>query len=105
MQPTQTPTEHAELLNTQSSVETNNNKNYPLLTREQLQYTPFWIVGSDETGYTLTWGKFRFNDEPLKTQDDVREWYMNHHWDITLHLIAIAIASLENERKSEHERK
>lgn len=98
MQPSQTPTEQKDLLNIQSSQETSTNSNYPLLTREPLTYTPFWIVGNDELGYKLTWGKFSFNDEPLKTQDDVREWYMNHQWDITLHLIAIGIASLESQK-------
>lgn len=99
MQPSQTTTKHAEQLSIQSSHETEKQPNYPLLTREPLETTPFWIVGSEETGYKLTWGKFTFNDEPLKTKLDVKMWYSDHMWDIVLHLIAIAQATIENERK------
>lgn len=85
----------------QSKEDTENSKSYPLLTREPLQKTPFWIVGSEEIGYKLTWGKFTFNDDALPTQNKVVEWYEENKWQIILHLIAIGIASIENQWKDD----
>jgi len=92
MQRTTTP-EQKEPFTSPSDAGTENSKNYPLLTREPLEGTPFWIVGVSSQGYKLTWGKFTFNDQPLPTTEDVIEWYKKHQWEITLHLIAIGIAA------------
>ena len=99
MRTTPTATEQKEQSTTPSELDTKNTKNYPLLKRNPLNNTPFWIVGSDEIGYKLTWGKFSFNDEPLPTEGDLKKWYSEHKWDITLHLIAIGLASVENEKQ------
>lgn len=78
-----------EQQNTHTNVDTDNSKNYPLLTRDQIPNTPFWIVGNEEKGYKLTWGKYTFTTEPHKTINEAVNWYETHPWEITMHLIAI----------------
>lgn len=80
-------------MNTQSSTETENNKNYPLIEREKIENTPFWIVGNKEMGYKITWGKYTFNDEPLEYIDEAKTWYDEHHWEIIMHIVAVGIQS------------
>lgn len=97
--------EQREPFTSQSGAETENSKNSPLMIREQIPNTPFYIVGTQETGYWITWGKFRFNEElipddpALDLADIAQEWILNHQWEITLHLIAIAMAANENAKK------
>lgn len=67
----------------------------PLLERLEFVDTPFHAVGNPEIGWKLTWGKYTFNDEPLKTLEELTDWYNKHTWEITLHLIAIGLISIE----------
>lgn len=98
MKNTITEKEHTEQLNTQSPADTNDKENYPLLTREQIELTPFWIVGNKDLGYKITWGKYTFNDEPLTTIDEANGWYLTNMWTITLHLIAIGIQASKEQK-------
>lgn len=79
----------------QPSTETENKENSPLITREKIPNTPFWIVGNPEKGYKITWGKYTFNDEPLKTEDEGYVWYHENLWEITMHMIAIGLLNHE----------
>lgn len=97
MHDSQTQTKHMDISNTPKSAETKDKENYPLIEREQIENTPFWIVGNDEIGYKLTWGKFTFNDEPLKTKEECAEWFKVNQWTIILHMIAIGIAQSKNQ--------
>lgn len=91
MQPTQTTTKQKDSSSTQSSADTKDKENSPLLTRDKIENTPFWIVGNDELGYKITWGKYSFNEEPVKGYELALEWFETHTWQIILHLIAIGI--------------
>lgn len=88
MKNTQHTREQQDLLNTQSATDTKDKESSPLLTREPIKKTPFWIIGNDELGYKITWGKYSFNDEPLK-KEEVKKWWDDNQWKIILHLIAI----------------
>lgn len=105
MQNIQTNKERMEQSNIQSPADTKDKESYPLLTREPLEDTPFWIVGSDEIGYKLTWGKYTFNDDPQPSIDKLTTWYYRHQWEITLHLIAIGITmeKIPKEQRTEKE--
>lgn len=97
MQNIQTNKERMEQSNTQSHADTNDKENYPLLTREQIEQTPFWIVGTEEIGYKITWGKYTFNDEPLP-KNQIKQWYDDNQWTIILHMIAIGIQASKDEK-------
>lgn len=101
MQNTKTKLEQREQLNTQSNADTNDKENYPLLTREQIEHSPFWIVGNKELGYKITWGKYTFNDQPFPTLDETISWYATHHWEITMQLIAIGFKIAEEATKKD----
>lgn len=97
MQHSKTTIKPKEQSSIQSSTDTNDKENYPLLTREQIEKTPFWIVGSEEIGYKITWGKYTFNDEPLK-KENVKTWWDDNQWQIILHVIAIGIQASKDEK-------
>lgn len=103
MQNSQTPNEQRERLNTQSSGD--QKTSYPLLEREPVDGTPFYIVGNPEIGYKLTWGKFTFTDEPLKTGEEVINWYEDNMWTIILHLIAIGSQFTEDKMRERYPKK
>lgn len=90
--------EQLALSNGQSLEENPIKENYPLLERIEFVDTPFHAVGNPELGYKLTWGKYTFNDEPLKTLDELTDWYNKHTWDITLHLIAIGLMTIDKHK-------
>lgn len=88
-------------MSTQSTGDTNDKENSPLLTRNKIENTPFWIVGNENAGYKITWGKFTFTDEPFKTETDATLWFDTHPWEITLHLIAIGVAMNKDIQKKD----
>lgn len=98
---TKTKTEQSELLNIQSGTDTKDKENYPLIIRTQIKGTPFYIVGNDEIGYNITWGKYKFNDQPIPHKLETETWVEDHQWQIILHMIAIGIAADKDINKSE----
>jgi len=74
-----------------TNVDTDNSKNYPLITRDQIPNTPFWIVGNEEQGYRIVWGKYTFTQEPHKSIDEAVVWFDTHQWEVTLHIVSIAM--------------
>lgn len=104
MQNSQTTNEQREKLNTQNNIESNDKENYPLLTREPLENTPFHIVGNEKIGYKIAYGKYNFNDTPHKTQQDAVYWYNGHMWEIVMSLIAIGFKiANDNAKENPHE--
>lgn len=95
MQKSQTSQKPQGLSNTQESAEANGKENYPLITREKIPNTPFWIIGYEEKGYHITWGRYRFNENPINTEEECYIWYHENLWEITTHMIAIGLANHE----------
>lgn len=89
MQNSKTSTEQREKLHGQNSTDPEIKESYPLLTRDEIQYTPFHVVGNEEIGYKVTWGKYNFMDEPVKTIEEAEKWLALHQWEVTMMLIAI----------------
>lgn len=103
MQNSVTNQKQEEQSNGHTSTEIDNKENSPLIEREKIPNTPFWIVGNEERGYKLTWGKYTFMDEPAKTMEDTYEWYVTHMWEITMHLIAIGFKIADDAIKNTKE--
>lgn len=59
-----------------------------LIHREQVENTPFWIVGNEENGYFLTIGKYRITEHRTSI-DGVKNDLENKKWYIILTLIGI----------------
>jgi len=94
-----TTTEQKEPYTSQFGADQNNSKNYPLLTRDDIPYTPFKIVGNEELGYNIIFGRYKFNPEPLKTKTEAHEWFEHSTWDVIMHLIAIGITADKHDEK------
>lgn len=56
------------------------------LERDQLEGTPFWIVGNKENGYNLVMGKWRLNDKPFKTKNKLMDWMITDAWNLTVQM-------------------
>lgn len=80
----------SESLNTQTNVEENpfNSDSYELLHRENIEGTPFQIIGNDEHGYFIAFGKYKLiPNEPTVIKARLQLQYQ--HWNIVLNLITI----------------
>lgn len=67
--------------------------------REQLEGTPFWII-QDKTGYNLIMGKYRMNNTPIGTLEDLHEWMEENKWNIQMSIaICVVTDMLANQNK------
>lgn len=101
MQNSQTQHGQGGSFNTQSEQETENKESYPLLTRNKIPNTEFYVVGNKDIGYKVTWGKYSFNDTPLETEEKAIQWSWENHWKIILHVVAIALIQHEDKHHPE----
>lgn len=65
-----------ELLKLQTSAEETNtdNKNYPLIEREQIGLSPLWIIGNKDQGYRIACGKYLLTEShPKEKINDLLE--------------------------------
>lgn len=94
--------EQKELLNTQTNAP--NTPKEPsseieqLIEREQISGSPFWIIGDQEKGYFLTFGKWQLT-EPYQTKLDVLNSLKENEYDIILKMI-LCIIDPKNEINS-----
>lgn len=87
----QTELKQEALLKEQTSANENHNSNStsePLLTREEVDGTPFHIAGNEEQGYAVTFGKYRLS-ELRKTQEEALSELIDQHWNITARLAGV----------------
>lgn len=90
MSDNQTNLNKSELLNTQLSVaeNPNNSVSTELIERYPVENTPFVIVGNPESGYFLSFGKYRlteYYDNPQLCKNAMG----NEIWNIMLNLMAL----------------
>lgn len=83
-----------ELLRLQTGAEESNTPSKPLYEREQIENSPFWIIGNEEEGYNITMGKYKITQEPLKTKLDAIIWLEKHKWDVVLTVALCAITDI-----------
>lgn len=67
--------------------------------REQLEGTPFWII-QNKTGYNLIMGKYRMNNTPLETLNELHAWMDKNKWNIQMSIaICVVTDMLANQNK------
>lgn len=85
---------------TPNNAEENNNSNSgeikKLVEREQVEDTPFWIVGNKEIGYCLTLGKWKIS-EYMETMEAVLEYIEKENWKLILTLIGVVIEDMTSD--------
>lgn len=99
-----TSTKHSELLNTQTNAKKTNKENSSteLVKMEKIHGTPFTAVLRDEKYYIIM-GKYRMNEEPLNTMDEVYEFLENEMWNVmTAMMVIISGDTLENHLRSQN---
>lgn len=83
-----------DILNIQTNADVNQNKvnysNEELLHKERIDNTPFYIIGNNEQGYFITYGKYRIT-ERKNTIVEIREELEKDRWTIITVLIAVLI--------------
>lgn len=98
----QITTEQRDILNTQNNIESspNSNSSQKLIHREKIQKTPFYVVGREETGYFVTYGKYRLTDS-YETPKDAEIAIQCQEWEQLLNVMGIIASELieQNERK------
>lgn len=83
----------------------------PNWEREQLQNTPFWIVGNNEQGYNIIMGKWKITQEPIFPNPEAlnhiesiiyeaERWLYNNQWNVTLSMIICAITDTNNQKQN-----
>lgn len=76
-----------DILSTQSGTKNPISSNSsPLIEREQIEGSPFWIIGEKETGYFLTFSKWKLSENQT-TKLDVILHLESHKWEIILKMI------------------
>lgn len=98
-----TNSKQRELLATQTTAENNHKENSPLIERQQIENTPFWIIGNKETGYNLVMGKWKLTTQPHKTKNDLKKWMNKNHWNLTLTMIICATNDLHTITEEENQ--
>jgi len=71
-------------------------KNEPNFEREQIEKTPFWVIGNKEQGYNLIMGKWKLNTEPFQAKSQLKAWMNTDHWNIILSMIICVTNDLQN---------
>lgn len=74
------------------------NKKSTLITRTQIQNTPFTLVGNKDKGYFLTIGTYRITNY-YPTATEAKEQLYKEQWNIIMNLIAIALDSFEQTKQ------
>lgn len=84
-----------ELLHIQTNAEETNTDSKPLWDREQIENSPFWIVGNKEQGYNITMGRYKITHETLPTPLDARLWLEKNKWDVILTVALCAYTDMK----------
>lgn len=84
--------EQADLLHSQLNANTTDkpNSTEQLIEREQISGSPFWIIGDQEKGYFLTFGKWQLT-ERYETKLDVLNSLHDNEYDIILKMVLCII--------------
>lgn len=70
-------------MNVENPINSNSSK---LIEREEIEGTPFWIIGEEEKGYFLSFGKWKLTED-LATKEDVFLHLTTNKWEIILKMI------------------
>lgn len=82
MEQNTTSTKHGELLNTQSNVENNPNKNSTLIEQEKIEGTPFMAIKQNNQWF-LTLGNYRLT-EGTDTLEETEDKLKTEMWELIM---------------------
>lgn len=86
-----TTTKQRDILNTQNNIENNPNSNSSqLISKDPIQNTPFWIVGTEETGFMGVMGKYKIT-ENFKTKDEALQELIKQDWATIINVVSIIV--------------
>lgn len=94
-------TKHTELLNIQNSADEIHKQNSPLIEREQIPNSPFWIIGDKENGYNLIMGKWKLTQEPIAEKEHVTLWIRQNRWNLILSMIICVTQDIHDQNTKE----
>lgn len=77
---------HSDTLEMQNGHDSPKPKSTQLIQKEEIENTPFHVVGSEELGFFITIGNVRLTD-PQKTMEEAYNMLDNHTWQIITNLI------------------
>lgn len=60
------------------------------IEREEIKGSPYWIIGNDDEGYFLGFGKWRLT-ELMKTKEDVLEHLRTNKYNVILQTVMAVI--------------
>lgn len=92
---------HKELLNLQTSAEEKQNKekSSELLERERIENTPYTIIGNQEKGYFLAFGKYKVI-ENKPTKQEVRDELEKRKWFVMMDTVVCILDMIEHNKIS-----
>ncbi|AXH76546.1 MAG: hypothetical protein [Microviridae sp.] len=100
-----TQTKPKGILSTSMNAEETPNQNSALIERFPIEGTPF-TVWSDYRGekqkYYSTMGDYKISDD-CDTQEEAREWHLNHFWEVIVQLVVIVNEKTEQIKKIKEE--
>lgn len=85
-------TKQRELLQSQLNADQANKESFSdekrehLIRKEQIENTPFWVVGNENTGYCLVFGKYKMT-EYVPTRAEAYELLETQKWDILCKIV------------------
>lgn len=102
---TSTKKPFAELLQSTLSAEgkkehKENSSDEELTTFEQIPYTPFWVAGDPEKGYTAIMGKFKIT-ETMESKQDIVELVNAQPYELLITLMSCVYEVLEDLKNAE----
>lgn len=68
--------------------------------KEQIDGTPFWII-QDKTGYNLIMGKYRLNNKPIPSLEEMELWMNHNQWNIQLSLTICVVTDMLNKQNQQ----
>lgn len=88
-----------DILNTQTNVEENQNKeNSTLIVRERIPNTPFYIIRNLENQWFIVMGDHRIT-ELKETKEEALDELEDNRWFITMSIAAIVLEKMLAEKK------
>ena len=61
-----------------------------MIERNQIENTPFWLIGNEEIKYHLVLGKHRLTSEPIEKKD-AKQYLKDNIYTIIIQMIAIIV--------------
>lgn len=65
-------------------------ENSPLINREKIEGTPFWLIGILEQGWFIVMGDQRLT-EPVETKEQALKLLQTEHWQIMMNMVVTLI--------------